>query len=456
VPFKPDPFLARFEPLRQMRGRPWIGYALAVGGVAVAAATRFAIPTDPAPFVTFYPVIITATLAGSWRAGALATVLSALAADYLFLPPIFAMGLAPADQVTMLMFVLVCALLVGLVWLLNTAVDRLWALAQNISLVLETEPAGVIAVDENGLIVMVNKTAEEQFGYGRDELYGEPLEMLVPEDVREKHLALRRDYLTNASTRAMGAGRDLQGRRKDGSAMPIEVGLNPFEREGMKGALATILDISERKAADRRQEILTNEIRHRGRNLLTVVQAVARRLLSADRPLAEARTELLGSLQALARAQDLFLETGAASLRSLVELELAPFREQVRIGDVDIDLTPHAAQDFALIVHELATNALKYGALSTPAGRVAIDCHKDRELLTMTWVESGGQAVRKPERVGFGHTILKEVPSRFGRATLDFEVDGFRYELIADLSEITSSVVDLAAHRLATQGGPPT
>lgn len=421
---------------------------MAVGGIALATLLRLGLGGSPAPFITFYPFLIITTLVGGWRAGAVSVVLAALsAATFTMETP--GVALAPADFLTLVVFLLVGATLVGLVALLNIAIDRLWRQSENVRLVLDTEPAGVIATDAHGRIRLVNKTAARQFGYEPEDLYGEPLEILVPDDKREGHIGLRTAYMTNPETRAMGAGRDLSGRRKDGSAMPIEVGLNPFERDGERGALATVIDISERKAAERRQQVLANEVRHRGRNLMTLVQAIASRLLTPDRPMAEARKDFLSALVALSRAQDLFLDTGAAPLRRIVDLELSPFAEQVVLEGCDIELTPRAAQDFALIVHELAANALKYGALSCPEGRIAITGRVDDSHFTWTWEESNGPPLRTPTRVGFGHTILNDVANQFGASRLEYAASGFRYELKAELTRITSNVVDLGAQRSA-------
>jgi hypothetical protein len=92
VPFRPDPFLTRFEPLRRLRRKPWVGYATAVGGVAAAVGVGLGLDdlVKGAPFITFYPVVILATLVGGFRSGLLTVVLSAPAADYLLLPREFA------------------------------------------------------------------------------------------------------------------------------------------------------------------------------------------------------------------------------------------------------------------------------------------------------------------------------------------------------------------------------
>jgi PAS domain S-box-containing protein len=447
MPFRPDPFLARFEPLRLLRGKPWIGYGAAVLGVALATALRLAIPSNPAPFVTYYPFIILVTLVGGWRAGALSTIFSAAAADYFIMAPRYSFELAPGDQLTLAIYVFVCACLVALVSLLNTAVDRLWRQATNVELILEKEPTGLFAVLEDGTIEMSNAAAEKLFGYSKAELLGRQIDTLVPEDRRAAHAALRRGYLERPEDRMMGAGLDLAGLRKDGTAVPVEVGLSPFDHDGHKGALATIADISERKAIERRQQILASEIRHRGRNLLAVVQAMLRQVITLDRPVAESRQEFSDTIDALARAHDLFLEAGGVSLAELAEMELAAFDGRVSIDLPSIPLTASAGQDFALIFHELATNALKHGALSVPGGHVSLTGREDGHDLIVVWQEIGGPPVVTPNRRGFGQTILVNVAQGFCREVeSDYRLDGFHYRLRADLARI-ATVVELAAWR---------
>lgn len=425
-----------------------MGYAVAVGGVALASGLRVGLGDVDAPFITFFPVLILATLVGGPRPGLLAVALSALTADYLFLPPALEFVWTADAIFTLAVYAIVAAAMVGLVTLLNEAMDRLSRQSANVRQVLETEPTGLIAVGEDGVIALSNAAVERQFGYTKAELLGQKVEMLVPEDRRAGHGALRRNYQEQPVSRAMGAGRDLEGLRKDGTRMPVEIGLSPFEGGGHHGAIATITDISERKAAEHRQQILSNEIRHRGRNLLAVVQAMAAQIITSDRPAAESRKEFSDAINALARAHDLFLEMGGVvSLAKLVTLELAPFDRRVTIDVPDIPLTASAAQDFALIVHELAINALKHGALSVPDGRVSLTGQEDGRELVLVWKESGRPVAVAPIHRGFGQTILVNVAQGLCTEVFsDYAPDGFCYRLRAELARI-STVVDLATWR---------
>jgi two-component system sensor histidine kinase UhpB len=116
----------------------------------------------------------------------------------------------------------------------------------------ESAPNGVVVVDGNGLIVLLNERMEEYFGYSRDELVGKPVEMLVPDRLRTEHASFRRGFARDPETRPMGAGRELFGRRKDGSEFPVEIGLNPIRTGAGNFVMATVVDITaRRKAADR-------------------------------------------------------------------------------------------------------------------------------------------------------------------------------------------------------------
>ena len=116
--------------------------------------------------------------------------------------------------------------------------------------VIEGAPNGMVMVDDKARIALVNAQIEKSFGYSRDELLGQPIEMLVPERFRAAHPEYRNSFIAHPTTRPMGAGRDLYGLRKDGSEFPVEIGLNPIETEQGVMVLGTIVDITERKQAE--------------------------------------------------------------------------------------------------------------------------------------------------------------------------------------------------------------
>ncbi len=197
----------------------------------------------------------------------------------------------------------------------------------------------------------------------------------------------------------------------------------------------TILDITERKLTEQRQQLLMAELDHRVKNMLANVSAIAR-LSSRRAASVEAFVAALdGRIQAISKAHGLIRQRSwnGAELRELVTLLLSAFQSEVTgnivVDGPDVQITPRAAQSIALVVHELATNAVKHGALSMPSGKVTmswsgIAAHPQAHL-RLIWRETGGPEVSKPVRSGFGLTVLKSVASELG-ATIDsaFERQG--------------------------------
>jgi PAS domain-containing protein len=180
VILRPDPFLRWFEPIRNLRRQRAPGYVTAVAGVAVATAVRslFSSLLAPVTFTTFHPVVALATLVGGARAGFLALALSAVAANLLIMKPRFTFSLGAPALVSTGLFIIVGVSLVVLMDLLNQAVDRISAQAETTERILKVQPVGVLLVDAEGIINFVNSRIEKDFGYSRDELRGQVVEML--------------------------------------------------------------------------------------------------------------------------------------------------------------------------------------------------------------------------------------------------------------------------------------
>ena len=440
LPFRPDPFLSKFERLRALRQRPLVGYAVAVASVAAASVVRvgFSDLLVGVRFAPYYIAVALTAAVGGGGPGLLAMGLSVLTANYLMTP---ITPTTPTAAVASGLFLVIAGTMVTLVWLLNHAIDRIWHQAENTRFILESQTAGLIGVDEEGRITLVNSAVERQLGYSRDEMLGLQIDQLVPMEARGRHARLRGSYLEHPESRMMGAGRDLSAVTKDGSLLPVEIGLSAISHRGRTGALATIVDVSERKNLERRTLILANEVSHRARNLLTLVQALALRKLPSDTAM-----EFVQILKALARTQDILGKKTVASLRAIIKGELTGFSAQTAISGCTILLTPEAAQDFSLIVHELATNALKYGALSRADGTVAISGDEREDgMFQFVWTEKGGPAIASPPtRAGFGQTVLWEMPKALqAEVTVEYRPSGLRYELIAPASQL-SNLTELA------------
>jgi PAS domain S-box-containing protein len=433
----------------RVRRSPIAAYGIAVAAVALATLARWVVGgqiVEGLPFITYYPAIIIATLAGGFWPGIFAMVLSTSAAVYLFLPPLFGPDLHQQAAVSLLLFIFMSGINVTVVALLDVAVERILAQVQKVRVLVEALPIAIVVLDENGVIKLVNGSTEKQFGYNRLDLMGKRVEVLLAIPQVAEHREARERFLQMPEARAMGAGRNLSGRRKNGSEFPVEIGLNTISQNGRTAVLATIMDISDRKKAQESQKLIIRELQHRTQNLFAVFQAIAARTVDESKTAAEIKYVLNGRVQALARAYGVIADAvwEGASLAAILDREFAGFSKQLNVGGCDIIINPSAAQQFAFIVHELATNALKYGALSAPDGRVWIEGKIDRlnggGTFSFAWTETGGPPVTRPTRKGFGSVILLDSAKQFGQSVvLNYAPRGLRYELQLQLSAIEAS-----------------
>ena len=273
-------------------------------------------------------------------------------------------------------------------------------------------------------------------------MIGRDVEALVPEQQVGVHRTVRAAYEEKPEVR-LNLRRDLSGRRKDGSEFPVEIGLNPIGGQGWRAAvLATVMDISARKQAEGNQQLLIGELKHRTGNLLTIVQAITSNTLKNAKTTAEAGHVLKGRLNALSGAYSMLADQAweGTSLVKVLSGQPNLDSKRVSIEGCEIVITPRAAQQFAMIAHELATNALKYGALSVPDGRVSIagklDRYNGNGSFVFLWKETGGPKVSQPIRRGFGSTILMESAEQFGHVTATYPPDGLVYQIELDLTTI--------------------
>jgi two-component sensor histidine kinase len=244
--------------------------------------------------------------------------------------------------------------------------------------------------------------------------------------------------------RPMALGRDFQAQRKDGTTFPVEVDLAPINSPTGTRVMATVLDISERNTAQERQRLLVGELRHRAQNILSVVQAITHRTLSTCPP--SEKSDLLGRFLALGRVNAMLADGNweSAPLREIIARELAPFSTRVRIIGCEMSVSASVAQNFALVIHELATNAAKYGALSTTAGQIVVEGKVElidgESEFVFLWNEIGGPPVKQPGRTGFGSSVLIDVARQFSTdVQMTFSVEGLRYTLHAKVAKIRAA-----------------
>lgn len=245
-----------------------------------------------------------------------------------------------------------------------------------------------------------------------------------------------------------GDGRyDVEYRVKqpDGSWLWLSAwGLTEFEGKGAQRKAVAIAgasrDLSEGKRAEELQKLLTNELNHRVKNTLASVQSIVITSLRSADDLSSARRAVDARISALARAHDVLTDRNwaGANLNDLIKSAIGPFDSgNIAIEGPSLDVTPKEALTLSLALHELATNAAKYGALSRAGGRVELRWQVQNEQLQLSWRESGGPQVTPPSRRGFGSRLLEKVLSSElnGQSRLEFAADGLRCTITAARSE---------------------
>jgi PAS domain S-box-containing protein len=222
--------------------------------------------------------------------------------------------------------------------------------------------------------------------------------------------------------------------RKDGTRFWAHTLTMPLRKDDGRliGFLKILRDRTEQRAADEKQNLLVNELNHRVKNTLATVQSIAAQTLRSTPSVEQGRAALEERLLALSRAHDVLTRESweGAELREVVELAVSPYvgEDVTRIVTTgpSVRLTPRVALAIAMALQELATNAAKYGALSSPAGRLSIAWTHEAEFLSLRWEETGGPPVSKPLRRGFGSRLIeRSLASELGgKAAIDFAPGG--------------------------------
>ncbi|HTV29043.1 MAG TPA: PAS domain S-box protein [Xanthobacteraceae bacterium] len=299
--------------------------------------------------------------------------------------------------------------------------------------IVEYSDDAIVMTDLSGNITDWNNGAQRIFGYSGEEIIGNPITLLVPAD--------RQNEEANILERIRRGERvetyDTTRQRKDGSLVEISVTISPVKDATGKivGASKIARDITGRKQADEVQRFLAQEVDHRSKNLLALVQATVH-FSQADTPEA-IKTAIEGRINALANVHGLLAQTRwvGADLRSLVMEELSPYcpqgAERAEIDGPDLVLKPSAAQLIAVALHELTTNAVKYGALSASQGRVRVEwLQAANGKLVIRWTETNGPPVKAPTRQGFGTRVLdRAIHQLNGRMRFDWRTEGLACDI---------------------------
>jgi PAS domain S-box-containing protein len=314
--------------------------------------------------------------------------------------------------------------------------------------IVDRLPIGICICDHEGVLVQYNLRAAELWGQapdlsarqfrfcGASQVYrpnGQPLSELPLAEVLRTGRWLR--------------DREVVFERSDGSRVSVLCNVDPlFDASGqLIGAMNCFQDVtalvSERKREEESRRALVDELNHRVKNTLATVQALATQTIRGG-PAKEEREMFCARLFALSRAHDLLTHEGwrSADLRSIVHEVLAPHHGRVEVQGPSLRLPPKMALTLTMILHELAINAAKYGALSLSAGRLSLswltENSKQGQSLGLTWRESNGPLVKAPERRGFGSRLVERgiVQEMGGTAKIDFDPSGVCCDIRIPLS----------------------
>ncbi|GGF78140.1 histidine kinase [Azorhizobium oxalatiphilum] len=218
------------------------------------------------------------------------------------------------------------------------------------------------------------------------------------------------------------------------------------ERGRVAGMLDTVIESTTKVQAQQQLEVANKELEHRIRNTLGIVGGIAHQTFRSATSLPEARTQFTARLSALAGAHSALLRTQweTAPIESIVRGGLSPYHppaSQIHMTGEALDIPARLAQPLTLAINELAANALKYGALSTPEGTVRVWWHAGQpgssEPFELNWEESGGPQVAAPSRKGFGTQLVRLLATEFGgEANVDYAPGGIRFQLRAPMNRI--------------------
>jgi PAS domain S-box-containing protein len=288
--------------------------------------------------------------------------------------------------------------------------------------IVESSDDAILSKDLNGVITSWNLGAQRLFGYSADEAIGRPVTLLIPLDRQDEEPAILRRIRRGERIEHYETVR----RRKDGSLVDISLTVSPIrDRQGrIVGASKIARDITERRRADEQRELLLKEMNHRIKNLFAVSSSVVSLSARSARTPKELASSVNERLAALARAHTLTLsqsfDHGAqnerpASLHALIRTIISPFEDpalphaRVTIAGADVELSGSAVTSVALLLHEFTTNAAKYGALSSLAGRIEIVCSELDDDFILDWSERGGPKVSDAGRAGGFGSLLSRI-----------------------------------------------
>ena len=289
----------------------------------------------------------------------------------------------------------------------------------------------IFSIDPDLTVRTWNGGAERLYGYTALEAIGRSLQIICPEKLHDEQAGLYRETMSGKPVLL-----ETMRRHKDGRLIPVGISGSPiFAPDGrVIGVAAVHRDMTENRAYEEHLAFTLRELSHRTKNLLAVVQGLAHMIARRSDDIGDFEARFRGCVQALAYSHDLLVQHDwqGASLEELLRVQLAPFGgvdgAKIVMQGPEVFLTPPTMQSLGLIMHELATNATKHGALSCPTGSISIGWSRDPgdNGIRLNWQERGGPPVGQPKRKGFGQVVFERIGASLdGAISVDFRPEGF-------------------------------
>jgi len=353
--------------------------------------------------------------------------------------------------------------LIGAVNVMVDITDRHETDAQlaHLAAIVASSDDAIISKSLDGRITSWNAGATRIFGYEEQEVVGKPITLIVPPELHDQELAMLEKLRRGERVDHFETVRVA----KDGRRVDISLTVSPIrDRLGrVIGASKVSRDITERKRHEELQKLLIGELNHRVKNTLATVQAIATQTVRSANSPAEFMSGFSGRLQSLARAHSALTRGNwqGVDVEDLLRDQLllgGAEDEQIAYSGPQVVLEPQVALHLALVLHELGTNARKYGALSVPTGRLmlrwAVRGGCDEKLL-LSWQERGGPPVKPPRQRGFGSMLIEQsLEAQGGRVSVAYPVEGVTCEISLPLPDSRRPAI--SAGRVTSDSARPT
>jgi PAS domain S-box-containing protein len=331
--------------------------------------------------------------------------------------------------------------------------------AAHLAAIVQSSDDAMISKDLQGIITSWNDGAARIYGYEAVEMIGQTISKIVPDELRGEEA----DIIAKVRNGERITQYETQRIAKDNRRLHVSLTVSPLmdQSNAIIGVSVVARDISSRKRAEETQQLLIRELNHRVRNTLSVIQSITHHTMRRSKSMVDFAASFEGRIKSMAAAHTLLTESNwnGAEILSVIRGQLIALDDDTRIKltGPHLQLTPQLTLHLGLVVHELATNSRKYGALSTAGGRLEISWStttNGNHMLALRWAESVDFEVRPFSSRGFGSTLIQTVSQQSGgSAELNFSPRGITWDVRLDLS---SPVDAPPSDSLIPQGQTPS